>query len=227
MQHNLIMLHFFSCYINVLLKKDHFYIKVQHNEFLYDVFGGYQLNRTEPIKDLIIVQKISDHLERTNTRDFVLFQTFLYLGLRTQDTLKLKVGDVRNKNRIYFKEMKTNKTKIIEIHPNLSRVFEEYTQGMSDIDYLFPSQMKNKDGSQKSISREQAFRRMQKAGDRIGIPVSGHVLRKTFCYHSFKNGTPLHVLSELLNHSSESVTRKYIGLEQENIKRAYFSVDFG
>ena len=53
------------------------------------------------------------------------------------------------------------------------------------------------------LSREQAFRRLQKAADgcNLEVSVSGHVLRKTFCYHSYMNGTPLHVLSELLNHS--------------------------
>ncbi|MDG5473918.1 tyrosine-type recombinase/integrase [Jeotgalibacillus sp. ET6] len=185
------------------------------------------MNRTEPIKDLKKIRKLSNHFQGNNDRDYILFQCFLYLGLRTQDTLKLRVGDVRNKYKIHFKEQKTGKTKIIEINPNLIEILDQYIKEMNDQDYLFPSRKKNSDGSQRHITREQAFRRLQIGGEEIGIPLSGHVLRKTFCYHSFKNGTPLHVLSELLNHSSESMTRRYIGLGQENIKQAYFSVDFG
>lgn len=186
------------------------------------------MNLTEPIKDLKIIEQISDHLRETNQRDYIMFRSFLYLGLRTQDILNLKVKDVRDKYRIHFQEGKTKKKKIIEIHPNLQKDFAEYTRDKDDEEYLFKSQMPNRDGSERPLSREQAFRRLQKAGVDSGanVQLSGHTLRKTFCYHSFKNGTPLSVLSELLNHSSEAVTRRYIGLSQQDIKQAYYAVDF-
>lgn len=186
------------------------------------------LNRTEPIKDLTIIKKLGDYLREENTRDYIMFRSFLYLGLRTQDILSLKVKDVRGKYRINFKEKKTGKTKIIEIHPSLIEDFDEYVKDKGNEEYLFQSQMRDKTGNKRPLSREQAFRRLQKAAKdcNLGTPVSGHVLRKTFCYHSFKNGTPLYILSELLNHSSESVTRRYIGLEQENIRQAYYAVNF-
>lgn len=186
------------------------------------------MNYTEPIKDLSIVTKLGEYLKKTNKRDYMLFRSMLYLALRTSDTLDLKVVDVRGKYRLNFKEMKTGKTKVIEIHPELLPEIEEYVLGKADNEPLFPSQMKDKKGNPRPLSREQAFRRLQKAADEcnLGISLSGHVLRKTFCYHSYMNGTPLHVLSELLNHSSEAVTRRYIGLNQENIKQAYYAVSF-
>ncbi|MGH0680966.1 tyrosine-type recombinase/integrase [Bacillus luti] len=179
------------------------------------------MKTTQPIKDLSVIQKISDYLKKDNTRDYIMFRCMLFFALRTQDILTLKVKDVRGKYQIHFKEQKTSKTKIIEIHPDLVPELEAYTQNMDEEDYLF----KSKKGD--SISRVHAFRILQNAGKECGLEsLSGHVLRKTFCYHSYLNGTPLHVLSELLNHSAESVTRRYIGLEQENIKQAYFSVKF-
>lgn len=186
------------------------------------------MNYTEPIKDLAIVSKLGEHLKKNNTRDYMLFRSMLFLALRTSDTLDLKVGDVRGKYKLNFKEMKTGKTKIIEIHPKLLPEIEEYVKDKEDSQPLFPSQMKDKDGNMRPLSREQAFRRLQKAADEcnLGVSLSGHVLRKTFCYHSYMNGTPLHVLSELLNHSSEAITRRYIGLNQENIKQAYYAVSF-
>jgi integrase len=186
------------------------------------------LNRTEPIKDLTIIKKLGDYLREVNTRDYILLRSFLYLGLRTQDTLTLRVKDVRGKYKIHFKEKKTGKTKIIEIHPSLIPELEDYVRDKEDDDFLFRSQMRDRSGNRRPLSREQAFRRLQLAADQcnLGVSVSGHVLRKTFCYHSYMNGTPLHVLSELLNHSSEAVTRRYIGLNQENIKEAYLAVNF-
>ena len=184
------------------------------------------MNKTEPIRDLVTIKKIEKYLKETDTRDYVMFKCFLYLGLRTQDLLSLRVKDLRHKARFIFKEQKTNKTKVIEIHPELSEVLEIYTEKMDEDDPLFASQKRNEDGSLRPLSREQAFRRLQRAGQRVGVDLSGHVLRKTFCYHAHKNGTPLYVLSEVLNHSSEAVTRKYIGLNQENIREAYLSVSF-
>jgi len=180
------------------------------------------MNQTQPIKDLTVLEKLSKYLKKTHKRDYMLYRSMLYFGLRTQDILSLKVGDVKGKYQIHFKEQKTGKTKIIEIHPDLLPELHEYTRDKEDEGWLFPSQIKGR-----PLSREQAFRRLQKHGQQIGMPsLSGHVLRKTFCYHSYQNGTPISVLSQLLNHSSEAVTRRYIGLEQEDIKRAYFSVKF-
>ncbi|MFF5401162.1 tyrosine-type recombinase/integrase [Peribacillus butanolivorans] len=180
------------------------------------------LNKTEPIKDLSLIKKLGNHLKENYTaREYILFRSMLYLALRTQDILSLQVEQIRGKYQIHFKEQKTGKTKLIEVHPELQREIEVYTKNMEDTDYLFPSQ------KGKAISREHAFRLLQQAGQDCGLPsLSGHVLRKTFCYHSYQNGTPLHVLSELLNHSSEKVTRRYIGLEQEDIKQAYYAVNF-
>jgi len=184
--------------------------------------GVLVMNQTQPIKDLALVEKLSTYLKKTYTRDYMMFRCMLFFALRTQDILSLQVKDVRGKYQIYFKEQKTGKTKIIEIHPDLVGELEEYTANMKDEDWLFPSQIKGR-----PLSREQAFRRLQKAGQQCGMPsLSGHVIRKTFCYHSYQNGTPIGVLSELLNHASEKVTRRYIGLEQEDIKKAYFSVKF-
>lgn len=176
---------------------------------------------TQPIKDLSVIEKLSDYLKKDNTRDYIMFRCMLYFALRTQDILTLQVKDVRGKYQVYFKEQKTSKTKIIEIHPDLVPELEEYTKNMDEEDYLFKSRKGD------AISRIHAFRILQNAGRECGLDsLSGHVLRKTFCYHSYLNGTPISILSELLNHSSESVTRRYIGLEQEDIRRAYFSVKF-
>ena len=73
----------------------------------------------------------------------MLFRSLLYLALRTSDTLSLTVGDVREKYRINFKEEKTGKTKVIEIHPDLREEYEEYTKNKADDEPLFPSQMKD------------------------------------------------------------------------------------
>ena len=46
---------------------------------------------------------------------------------------------------------------------------------------------------------------------------SNHSLRKTFSYHLYKTYKDVALLQELLNHSSPSITLRYIGISQDNI----------
>ena len=97
--------------------------------------------------------------------------------LRAENARYFIVKSWRCKRKIsdLLQGTKTGKTKIIEVHPDLSGELAEYTKDMENEDWLFPSQIKGR-----PISREQAFRRLQKAGQECGMPsLSGHVIRKT------------------------------------------------
>ncbi len=62
--------------------------------------------------------------------------------------------------------------------------------------------------------------------DRIGT----HTLRKTFGYHYYRKTKDISTLMEFFNHSCKNVTRKYIGIfeeEQSNtakLKKNYFLI---
>ena len=56
---------------------------------------------------------------------------------------------------------------------------------------------------------------------------SSHVLRKTWSravYMSNPTDYQLTLLSQALNHSSTKITRRYIGLTEDNIRDAYLSL---
>jgi len=46
-------------------------------------------------------------------------------------------------------------------------------------------------------------------------------LRKTFGYHFYQQTKDVALLQELFNHSSPSVTLRYIGINQDKIDQAY------
>lgn len=59
----------------------------------------------------------------------------------------------------------------------------------------------------------------------IGLKnIGSHSMRKTFGYFLYKNGTH-EIIQELLNHSSQRETLRYIGITQEDKDTAVMSLD--
>ncbi|QPA31462.1 tyrosine-type recombinase/integrase [Thermaerobacillus caldiproteolyticus] len=60
-----------------------------------------------------------------------------------------------------------------------------------------------------------------RAANKIGISEIGtHTLRKTFGYHFYQRTKDVALLQEILNHSSPSITLRYIGINQDIIDNA-------
>jgi integrase len=182
------------------------------------------MNTVEPIRDIDTVNDIADELKAQNERDYVLFMAGIYSGSRISDLLKLRVKDVRNKERIYVREEKTGKERVYPINNHLKKIFKEYIQSMEDWQYLFPSRK----GSNKPITRIRAYGILNTAAAKFGLEHIGtHTLRKTFGYH-FHLTYPKKTaeLQKILNHSSERVTLIYIGIEQEETDKLIKGLSF-
>ncbi|HQE49809.1 MAG TPA: hypothetical protein PKV93_10730 [Fervidobacterium sp.] len=50
-------------------------------------------------------------------------------------------------------------------------------------------------------------------------------MRKTFGYHAYKAGYDLSQIRKLLNHSSPSVTLRYIGISKDQIGKIHLRLD--
>ena len=82
-------------------------------------------------------------------------------------------------------------------------------------DFLFKTQTGQR------LDRIRAWTLIKKWVKAVGLDPSSygtHTLRKTWGYHSRKNfGIPIELISEKLGHSSNAVTKRYIGISQEEI----------
>ena len=68
----------------------------------------------------------------------------------------------------------------------------------------------------KPITRQRAYTILRDAADEFGLDSIGcHTLRKTFGYHLYKKTKDAITIKEILNHSSISVTLRYIGINQD------------
>ncbi|MGL5381194.1 site-specific integrase [Clostridium sp.] len=166
----------------------------------------------QPIRDREIILKMKNELLKTGLRNYMLFNIGINTGLRVSDILNLKVKDVRFKSHILIVEQKTGKSKRILINSNLKEDIDNYIYTMTDNEYLFKSQK----GNNTPISRVQAYRILNTAATNLGIVEIGtHTMRKTFGYWHYKIYKDIAILQDIFNHSSPSVTLKYIGITDD------------
>lgn len=184
---------------------------------------------TEPIRDKKQLKALSDYyLKKGQIRNYALIIMGVYTALRVSDLLGLKWSDVYDEERQLFRthititEKKTGKNKTIAINTQaLGALRQCYPHRRSE--FIFASN--RKDG--RAISRVQAWRIIHEAVIAVGLngKVSCHSLRKTWGYHAWSSGdvSPV-VIMEIYNHSSYAVTKRYLGVAQDDLDKAYLNM---
>ncbi len=191
------------------------------------------MSTTCPIKDKKSLNAFRDYYKdtRPNPRNYTLIVMGLNTAFRIGDLLELKWQDVCKANgrlhrHICIEEQKTEKNRIVPINNALRQALETYRmycKGISESDYLFPSTRYKS----QPLSRYQAYRIVKSAAKACGLPehISCHSLRKTFGYHAWQQGTPPAMLMDLYNHSSYQITKRYLGIEQDERDQVYLHIN--
>ncbi len=175
------------------------------------------MNYVEPIREPEKVKLISTFLKQNSERNYIMFMIGIYSGLRISDILQLRVKDIINKDSIYIKEKKTKKTKLFPINPILKKEIKSYCIGKDLNEYI----VKSRKGKNKPITREMAYKILSETGNLFNLPNLGtHTLRKTFGYHHYMQYKDVALLQEIFNHSSPTITLRYIGIDQEKINKS-------
>ncbi|WP_347552966.1 site-specific integrase (plasmid) [Pseudalkalibacillus hwajinpoensis] len=171
------------------------------------------MRTVEPIRDSEKIEEIKRVLRRDGYRNWFLFVLGINTGMRISDLLKLQVKHVRGKTHIKMIEQKTGKAKVFKINASLRMDIDEYIFDMEPEAFLFPSRL-----TDLPIKRVQAYKILNRAANKVGLDGIGtHTLRKTFGYHFYKRNKDVAMLQNIFNHSSPSVTLRYIGIAQEQI----------
>lgn len=164
-------------------------------------------------------------------REYLLIATGCYLGVRAKDLLNLKWKDILNTDTLILTESKTGKTRTITLNPSLQEIFkyskQQFMQSnlFDEQNYLFI----NRNGTK--ISIQYMNRVLDKTFEKYNVTVqngSTHTLRKTFGKRVWesdgKSERSLIYLSQIFNHSSIQITKRYIGITQEDISNIYLSL---
>ncbi|EEL88103.1 site-specific integrase [Bacillus cereus] len=174
------------------------------------------MNFVQPIRDPEQIQQIKEYLKEKNERNYILFVMGINTGLRISDILKLKVEDLKG-SHISMREMKTGKQKRIQITVALKRELRWFNENREDDEYL----LKSRQGKNRPIGRSMAYKILSGAAAEFGLDEIGtHTLRKTYGYHMYMQTKNIALLMEIFNHSSEKVTLRYIGVNQDAMDKA-------
>ena len=182
--------------------------------------------------DWNIMLGVLAQLKRANRiREYLLIGTGCYLGLRASDLLCLMWSDVLNKEELIIIEKKTGKIRQISINDSLKDILNHVSSKLMKLGHFNMDQhlFNNKNGNKVSIQYINRLLKKTFLDCRVKTQnPSTHTLRKTFGKRVWemdgKSERSLIYLSQIFNHSSVSITRRYIGIVQEDIRNIYLSL---
>ena len=154
-----------------------------------------------------------------------------FTGLRISDILSLRWFQILGVDEFSIIEKKTGKKRVIRLNPQLQKHIAECYKHIQPIGTAAPILVSQK-GTIFSIQRINVILKEIKKKYRLKVKnFSCHSLRKTFgrqVYNMNSDNSELALvkLMELFNHSSVAITKRYLGLRQEEILETYDCLSF-
>ena len=170
---------------------------------------------TEQYKEIIQTMKEGFCGCRPNERIATALVLEGNLGLRISDIVKLRPCDIvrdGDRFRLEVVEQKTGKRRVFTVPLVIAQYIENYClrNGISKEDFIFPI-------TERAVQKQLAI-----VCDYLGFEgISTHSFRKWYATEIYKSsGYDIALVQRLLQHSSASVTQRYIGIEPQRIEAA-------
>ena len=154
-----------------------------------------------------------------------------FTGLRISDILALRWNQILGVDEFAIIEKKTGKKRTLRLNPQLQKHIQECYEHIKPIGVKAPILVSQK-GTIFTIQTINRILKDIKKKYKVKIKnFSCHSLRKTFgrqVYNMNSENSELALvkLMELFNHSSVSITKRYLGLRQEEILETYDCLSF-
>lgn len=177
-----------------------------------------------------LIRKLYDD---RNYRMSLLVGCGCFFGLRISDLRTLTWSQLLDRQEFVLWEHKTGKRRPIRINRGFQTHIRKCYSAMGIRDSETPCFLNRYGGL---VSLQMINMQMKEIKKKYNLPVSNfstHSLRKTWARKIYENENAegrgemaLLKLSELMNHSDPSITRRYIGLRQQELEEVYDSLQF-
>ena len=172
-------------------------------------------------------------LEKDENYKFCLLISIgVFTGVRISDLLSLTYSDLLSNETFTLREMKTKKQRSIKVNKDLKEIVSRIVS-KSNITNLNQLIFINKYGT-KSIDKSYVNIKIKELVKKYRIKIDGnvstHTFRKTLGrrvmeVNNYSNES-LVLLMELFGHSSMSITKRYLGIREQEIHNVYDSLTF-
>ena len=202
----------------------------------------------QPFKTASEVEQIVRHLFATcQWREYMLIVVGINTGLRYSDLSTLRFSDFMDQDGIFYERIDLLEKKTQKSHKTNRHIYinEAVRQAISIYlahhpkhlnDLLFESISNNRtlyNQESKPLCRSSFGDIIQKAAREAGLSGSynTHTLRKTFGCNFLRahkdDPHAIYTLQMIYGHSSPSITLRYIGITEDDIKNSYLELNLG
>ena len=177
-----------------------------------------KLTKQDALKLLEVVYNYPYDYKYLRYRNYAIFSTFIFAGLRKKELLSLKYTDVDIENlTIFVRQGKGAKDRIIPMSYTLAQTLKRYLEERKRLSKTCPEFFTslNRDMGFTSIGLRRLVRKIRLAS-RISFTI--HKLRHTFATLMLEGGCDIYSLSKMMGHSDIKTTTIYLVASAEHLR---------
>lgn len=191
-------------------------------------------NKAITLKNPKVIKRVQSYLKINNYPAYILFLIGFTTGYRGGDLVELTVLDLREaiaSGKLIVMEHKTEKTRkvphprVVYLGDKVINILKEFIKDKEDAEYVYSSRSgKGKGKYRKNVLRSTLGKEFKKAVNACGITnvsVGTHTPRKSYGYFQYlEHNKDIYFVQELFGHSSPQVTKRYIGIDDDDLKES-------
>lgn len=163
--------------------------------------------------------------KQQNHKKGMLHQTIVYLavnlGLRVQEICNVRISDIDTHRGILRVNGKGNKHRMVPLTENTKEAIVNWLKERDqESDFLLMSSKSN------HITTRAVQHIFKKYSNQVGIEITPHSLRHTYCKQLAQHGVDIQSIAELAGHSSIETTRVYVTPSIQELQNALKRTEF-